>query len=153
MTTLSVPHHELFRQNGRRWGRLLSDYTIQTPITGYNRTLDTGRFRCTLFSDGRLIVFKWSEWDLGSGDITIQDIAMIVASLPHDAFCHMTGRGILPWSVRRLADNFLAKMLWQYGAKGFISGASTAWRWLVVSANSQLIARFKAQPEPFKTED
>lgn len=143
MKPFQIPHYELFWKNGFRWGRLLSNYTIKTPITGYNRILDTGNFRCILRADGELTVVNLSEWDFGTGPGVIQDIAMVPASLVHDAFCHLTDRGILPWSVRMKADNYFASMLWRYGSKGFVSKASTSWRWLAVTANSQLIARWR----------
>lgn len=147
------PHFEVFRKNGERWGRLLRDYTYDTGIKGYNRTLDIGYFRCRLTDDGLLTIFKWSEWNFGDGDVTVQDLAMILASLIHDAFCHLTGRGILPYSVRMKADNLFTRMLWKNGSQGLLNAASASWRWFLVTLNSQTKARFNAQPYQFKNED
>lgn len=140
---MKMPYVELFRHNRTTWGRLLADYTFDTPITGYNRALDTGRFRCKLTEDGSLTIYKMSEYDFGSGRITVQDLGMIRASLAHDAFCHLTDRGIIPYSERRKADNYFAKLLWETGSRGPIAAMSTAWRWTAVSAYSQTLARWR----------
>lgn len=138
-----MPYVELFRQNRKVKGRLLADYTFDTPITGYNRTLDTGRFRCKLTEDGSLTIYKMSEYDFGSGRITVQDLGMIRASLAHDAFCLMTDRALIPYSERKHADNYFAKLLWETGSRGPIAAMSTAWRWTAVSAYSQTLARWR----------
>lgn len=150
---VEYPHFEVFRKNGVRWGRLLADYTFNESVKGYNRTLDTGSFRCKLTEDGRLTIYKWSEYDFGSGNVTVQDLAMVRESLRHDALCMMTDRGILPYKERMTADNLFARGLWKHGAKGPLSAVSTGWRWLAVTLNSQTIARYKAEPYQFKNED
>lgn len=140
---MKMPYVELFRQNRKVKGRLLADYTFDTPITDYNRTLDTGRFRCKLTEDGSLTIYKMSEYDFGSGRITVQDLGMIRASLAHDAFCMMTDRAIIPYSERRKADNYFATLLWETGSRGPIAAMSTAWRWTAVYAYSQTLARWR----------
>lgn len=147
------PHFEVFRRNGERWGRLLADYTFETPIKGYNVTLNTGEMHCTLRDTGMLTIYSLSQWNFGNGRVTVQDLAMVLASLAHDAFCELTNRGLLPWSVRAQADNYFAASLWSSSAGGLLSALSTGWRWMLVSANSQTLARLKAKPYQFKTED
>lgn len=143
---IEYPHFEVFRKNGMRWGRLLKDYTFAESVTGYNRIMDTGAFRCELREDGTLTVCKWAEWDFGSGGVTVQDLAMVRESLRHDALCMMIDRGLLPYSTRWKSDNLFARGLWRSGAKGPLSALSTGWRWLAVTAYSQTVARYRAEP-------
>jgi hypothetical protein len=145
MSKLPTPHYELCRNNTH--GRLLSDYVIRTPIKGYQVSYAHGQFHCRLDVDGKLTVYAMSEWNFGNR--AIDTPAMVAASLPHDAFCHMTNSGRLPWSARRLADNFFSWMLRELGPRGGRLGLrtgltclSSGWRWLGVTANSQLIARW-----------
>ena len=145
MAEMKMPNVELFKRNRQTWGRLLDDYSFDTPHIGYNVTLDTGFFRCRLTHDGRLTVFALSEYDFGSGGITIQDLGMIRASLYHDALCLLTDRGILPYSERMTADNHFARLLWETGSQGPIAALSTGWRWAVVTLNSQALARWRRQ--------
>lgn len=148
MKTYGVtPHYELIKNN--RWGRVLSDHTLSTPITGYAATFENHFFRCRLMPDGALTIYALSEWDFASGPV-INDTAMVAASLMHDAFCHLTDKGILPWSVRAQADNYFAKMLIDHSARGGLLGwrtawayLSTTWRWVAVKTYSNTIARWR----------
>jgi hypothetical protein len=132
---IQMPHYEIFRHNSKRWARLLADKSYQTPITGHKIHFSNGRFSCCLMPDGLLTIFAMSEWDLGT--MAIDDPAMVYASLPHDAGCHMTDSGVLPWSCRMQFDKYLWTCLTQAGAK-----VSRLWRTPAVMINSQLIARW-----------
>jgi hypothetical protein len=141
---IQMPHVELFKRNRTVWGRLLSEYSFaDTPHKGYDVEYNDGRFRCHLFPDGRLKIYMLSEYDFGSGGITVQDLGMIRASLYHDALCHMTDAGLLPYTERRRADNHFASLLWQTGSRGPIAAVSTAWRWTGVTLYSQTLARWR----------
>lgn len=137
--TVPMPHFERFKRNGRWWGRLLSDYTYHTPITGYAATLSTDHYACSLLPDGTLIVRALTQWDYGSGPV-VQSGPMIYASLAHDMFCHMTDKGILPWSVRHEADKYFWDCLGESGAT-----ISRLWRTPAVMLYSQLVARWRRE--------
>jgi hypothetical protein len=139
---MKMPNVELFKRNRKIWGRLLEMYSFETPIDGFSVDFDNGHFRCSLRDDGFLVIHAMSEYDFGSGGITVQDLGMVRASLAHDAFCFMTDAGVLPWSVRRKADNYFASLLWETGRKGPIAVVSTGWRWTGVTLYSQCIARW-----------
>ena len=133
--SIQMPHYELFKRNGKRWARLLSNKTYRTPITGHLVHFNNGHFRCSMFADGLLTVYAMTEWDLGT--MAIDDPAMVYASLPHDAGCYMTDAGVLPWSCRMKFDKYLWTCLSEAGAK-----VSRFWRTPIVMLNSQLIARW-----------
>lgn len=138
METVVIPHYETFRKNRRRWGRLLQHYTYQTPILGYDVTYESPTMKAKLCTDGRLRIHTMSEWDFGSGFFTVQTIAMVYASLPHDVFCHMTNARLLPWECRKKAD-------WYFGACLSAAGEtfSRVWRTPGVMLYSQFVARWK----------
>jgi hypothetical protein len=139
---IQMPHYEMFRKNGDSFGRLLSDYTFyDTPIKGYDFDYKNQSMHCRLSPDGTLTIFKLSEWDFGTGPV-IQDQNMVRASLFHDPLCYMTDSGVIPYSERVRADNYFAWLL-NDGGSGVMQKVSTAWRWLVVSLNSQTIARLR----------
>ena len=133
---VQMPNHELFKRNGRRMGRLLDDFTYNTPIKGFSKELRIENFRCQLHPDGRLKILALSEWDFGTG--AIDTPAMVYGSLAHDALCHMTNHRLLPWSVRAQADRFLWQCLTAGGAT-----VSRLWRVPLVMMYSQLIARWR----------
>jgi hypothetical protein len=137
MKTIVVPHYELFRKNGRMWGRVLQDYAYQTPITGYNVSYSDHNCDFTLSDTGILQIRRMSEWDFGSGP-SLQTNAMVYASLPHDMFCHLTNRRIIPWKERKSADLYFWDCLTDAGAT-----VSRIWRIMGVVSYSQLIARWK----------
>lgn len=149
MTECSImPDFDLIR--GNTWGKLKRDHVMCTPFTGFDVAWSNDVFRCRLTPDGKLTVFAGSEWDFATGGIDTP--AMVAASLMHDAFCHMTNAGKLPWSVRRRADNHFSAMIRKHGPRGGFLGwrtgltyAASGWRWIVVSANSQLNARWRAE--------
>ena len=141
-----TPHYELARNN--TWGVILSDHAMCTPITGHTAVFNNREFHCSLTDDGELIIYEGSVWDFASGP-ALNTPAMVAASLMHDAFCHMTNNGKLPWSCRAQADGYFAQMIRDHGPRGGLLGwrtgltyLSSGWRWLAVSANSQLIARW-----------
>lgn len=135
---------------GGRTGYLESDFLTQTPIKGHTvERMDQPGIRCTLGPGGLLHIYKGTVWDYGSGP-ALNTPAMVRASLVHDAFCIMTDEGLLPWSVRREADNLFRKLLIKYGPRGGLLGwrtgltyLSSTWRWVGVTAYSQLVARWK----------
>lgn len=134
MKSVVIPHIETFKRNGRTWARLLQNYAYQTPITGHHKTLN-GFISAILSADGLLKIERMSEWDLGTG--AVDTPAMVYASLPHDIFCEMTSKGMLPWSVRHQADKYFWQCLTGAGAT-----ISRFWRTPLVMLNSQLVARW-----------
>ena len=145
----ATPVYELINLN--RCGRLLLSHEIDTPIKGYEVHFRNDRFECRLYKSGRLFVRALSEWDFGT--MAPDTPAMIIASLPHDAFCLMTDAGLLPWKVRRQADNFFTSFLFEHCPKGGrfkwrtgLSGLFAGVAWVFVSVNSQFFARWRAQP-------
>lgn len=127
-------------------GELGENVTIKTPITGYHVEVDEPHLKFILWEDGTLDIDESTIWDFGSGP-AINTPAMVRASLVHDMFCIMTNRGLIPWKERKHADNLFAKLLWRYGPKKAlitpVLGVITGFRWLGVSAYSQLIARWR----------
>lgn len=139
---IQMPHYERFRKNGDDWGRLLSDYWFyDTPIKKYDIDFNNDSMKCRLYANGNLCIYKPSQWDFGTGPV-IQDQNMVRGSLFHDAICHMTDAGAIPYQERARGDNYFAYLL-NEGGSGLLQKASTAWRWFVVSLNSQTIARFR----------
>jgi hypothetical protein len=137
MALIQMPHYELFKKNGKTWGRLLAGYSYDTPITGYAVTLNTPTYGCRLTPDGRLYIKAVSEWDFGSGP-SVQTPPMVYASLAHDMFCHLTNRRLIPFSERKAADLYFWTCLGEAGAT-----VSRLWRLPAVFGYSQLVARWK----------
>jgi hypothetical protein len=135
MSAIEVPKYELIRSG--KWGRLLKNYTYTTPISGYSISWSDQNFKCVLQANGELTVFSLSVWDFGSGP-AINTPAMVYASLAHDAFCHMTDRGLLPWSVRAQADQYFWTCLSDAGAT-----VSRYWRVPAVMLYSQTLGRWR----------
>lgn len=121
-------HYELI-DNGKR-GRLLSVHAYDTPIIGHNAFIPN----VSLFESGRLVMFGGLEWDFGTG--AIDTPAVVEASLVHDAFCWLTGAGLIPWECRAIADRHYREMLASRG-----TGFARRWaHWLAVRGNSKFIA-------------
>jgi len=134
VTKPSGIHYELI-ENGKK-GRLLSNTTYNTQIVHKFISYDRGDFCCDLYRDGRLLVYRGSIWDFGTGSIDTP--AMVYASLEHDALCKLTNARLLPWKYRFIAD----KGLWNtLGSKG--ATLSRLWRVPAVMIYSQLFARWK----------
>lgn len=122
--------------DGGKRGRLDADQVFTNSIRGYRADFDNGALHCNLMPSGDLIVYAGSIWDFGT--FAVDTPAMVVASLEHDAMCHMTNARVLPWSVRMKADkNFFARL----GENG--ATVSRWWRTPFVMGYSQLVARWK----------
>lgn len=132
-----TPRYELIK-NGK-WGRLLEDYAYYTPIKGYFADMRLENFHCSLREDGFLVIYSDSEWDFGSGP-AVDTPAMVIASLAHDAGCHMTNHRVLPWECRARFDAYFRELLKTNG-----NGLWRYVRWAGVVTYSQLVARWKDQ--------
>lgn len=134
---ITYPKFDVISYRGERCGKLVEDFYIQTPLRPDKLVvLDTGYMYATLSTDGLLYVRLGSIWNFGTK--AIDTLAMVYASLPHDVFCEMTNRGLLPWSFRHKADKFFRQCLADAGERW-----SSIWRFPGVVFNSQLIARFQ----------
>lgn len=131
-------------------GRLTSDATFDTGITGYHVQFNrhvvvdgrVARAICELFEDGVLIVRTGTEYDFGSGP-AIDTPSVVIASLAHDMICHLTNARLLPWSCRSLGDTMYRVMLGQNGT-GF---ARRCRHFIGVRLYSELIARWRDRHE------
>jgi len=144
-SSLESINYTLIRNN--KWGRLRSPAVIDTGITGFTVTLDEPNLYAKLTPDGLLWVGAGTEWDFGSGP-AVNTPEMVRASLPHDIFCIMTDRGLLPWSVRAKADKLLHDMVRDLAPKRKWHNPLRYWykvRWVGVVCYSQGIARWRAQ--------
>lgn len=115
VTSLYGLAYTLFREGRRHWGRLNDDVIIHTGITGHLAEIDgtVTPMKALLYPDGRLKIYAGSRWDFGSGP-ALNTPGMVRASLVHDAFCHLTNLGLVPWSVRKDADRLFRDMLKEY---------------------------------------
>jgi len=99
--------------------QLTDDFIFRTPIMGYMVRSDF----YSLDPDGRLRIFTGYCWDLGT--MAIDDPAMVVASLEHDAFCDMCNVGELDYGLRPRIDTHFRKRL-QDRSRSWV-GKSWAW--------------------------
>lgn len=121
-------------KNGKM--RFYDDYIFTDSVRGYDADFNRDGFRCALRPDGELTIFAGSVYDMGTGAINTP--AMVVASAEHDAGCHMTNYGVLPWAARHEFDKRFFSRLGEEGAT-----ISRWWRTAGVMLNSQLIARWR----------
>jgi len=122
-------------EGGKR-GKLNADQLFTNSIAGYDVSYSGNGMRCRLLPSGDLVVYAGSVWDFGSW--AVDTPAMVIASLEHDAFCHMTNARLLPWSVRAKADANFFRRLGENGAT-----VSRWWRTPGVMLYSQLVARWR----------
>lgn len=106
-------HYELI--DGGKRGRLLSPLDFESGITGH--CVNDPSFAFYLAPDGLLTLYTGFEWDFGS--YALDTPAMVLASAAHDAFCVMTDKSLLPWSVRAQSDKYFRDLLAENGV-GFI---------------------------------
>jgi hypothetical protein len=145
-TSLARLDVELIRNN--RWGRLKSPVVIDTGITGFDVFIDEPTLRFHLMRDGLLWVDAETEWNFGSGP-AVNTPEMVRASLPHDLFCIMTDRGLLPWSVRAQADKLFRTHVKELSPKRPWYNPFRYWyniRYAGVWVYSNGVARWKAEP-------
>lgn len=133
---MRMPHFEIFRKFGARWGRLLDDYTFEGSLTGHQVVMTAGPMAAKLEKFGELRIYALSEWDFGT--CAVDDLAMIRASLEHDFYCTATHTGLLPWRVRYKADKLFFRRLGEAGAT-----ISRFWRTPLVMLNSQTLAKWR----------
>ncbi|MCA1800694.1 MAG: DUF1353 domain-containing protein [Actinobacteria bacterium] len=67
-----------------------------------------------LYTDGTLRIDSGFTWDFASGP-AVNTPSMVYASLAHDALSRMTIAGVVPWSVRKQADQYFRDLLKQFG--------------------------------------
>lgn len=118
--------------DGGTRGRLLGALQFQTTITGYSINHPEDGYY--LDREGLLTLYVGFTWDFGS--CAVDTPAMVIASAAHDAFCVMTDKGLLPWSVRAQSDYFFRELLKQHGV-GF---SRRWWCWAGVRSYSKTVA-------------
>jgi hypothetical protein len=145
-TSLASLDYELIREN--RWGRLNRPVVIDTGIAGHDVLVDEPTLNFHLMSDGTLWVGMGTEWNFGSGP-AVNTPEMVRASLPHDVFCVLTDRGLVPWSVRGEADRLFRDMIKTLSPARKWYNPMRYWyqaRYAAVYTYSNGVARWKAEP-------
>ena len=127
-------------------GHLDADITFETPIVGYRAALDVEGRRCLLMEDGKLTIYEGFIWDYASGPV-VQTTGMKIASLAHDALCHLTNYRKVPWHQRRIADKYFRELLIEYGMSGTIASPVKHLRswysWAGIRLYSSLFAKWR----------
>lgn len=132
--------------NNRR-GRLNRPVEVQTDLLGHNVVMHASNMTARLSPDGLLLIEADSVWDFGT--MAIDTPGMVRASLVHDAFCLMTGLGMLPWSARAYGDRLFREILAKFAPKRAWYNPLSHWhwaRWAGVRLNSMTLARLQAIP-------
>jgi hypothetical protein len=138
-TGLANLDYSLIRNN--KWGRLKQDVLVETGITGHDVGVMRLGLYCHLQPDGMLWIGTGTEWDFGT--FAIDTPSMVRASLVHDVFCILTDEGLLPWAVRKQADQLFRQHLIKYGPKLPVYNPLRYWhnvRYIGVRANSKTLA-------------
>ncbi len=103
--------------------RVMEDYTIKTPITGY----DVSAEYITLDKEGTLVIKKGYAWDGASGP-TIDSKSSMRASLVHDAFYELERCELISLRERDKADHLLHDICEQ---DGMWKWRADIWLWAV----------------------
>jgi len=132
-------------ENGKL-GRLTQGVRFKSPITGHTAKLEqffhvpqgTLWVECYLQKDGTLDIADGTMWDYASGP-AIDTPAVVIASVAHDMFCHLTNLRMIPWECRAKADKYYRDCLKANGV-GMVRRYA---HWLAVSTYSQAVARWR----------
>lgn len=129
---------------GGTWGELQGPCRFETPIIGHKANL-TGAIGdawvdCSLSSDGILWAQAGTQWDFASGP-AVDTPTVLLASLAHDMGCHLTDKGLIPWSCREWFDAYYRDLLGHYG----VGWARRWYHWAAVRTYSKAVAYRKRE--------